>query len=383
MIYILTVTVGVLLNLLAAGQLAPEPYDAARIMLNSYLPDQTETLSSAARSNLYNKLNQISSANGVAGSPLNPRFILTAKVDVLGKEITPTAPPLHAYTLGITFYIGDGLQGNLYSNLYKEVKGVGRSESKAYMQALRNINPREESFTEFIEEGKEKIIGYYTTECARIIKKANMLADQKKHDAALYELMSIPGIVYECHDKAMTQATIIYKSKIEHECQLNLSKSKTAAASNNWDKAISYLEGYTPDIGCYEEARRQLDKILDSRCSSRLAKAKSAWASRDANAAVLHLARIPMNSACGNEAQQLAKEIGTTLDTKKQREMDLKLKESAEPDTISTSPPDEQNIPQVQESGSQNIQLAAARDIAFAYSELQNENIIYDVKDWW
>jgi len=89
--------------------------DGARIVLSTYIPDQIEGLTPIIQSNLANKLSQIASANGMGGAS-NSRFIITPNVSVLTKDITPTAPPMHAYTIEVTLYIGDGIDGTLFSS---------------------------------------------------------------------------------------------------------------------------------------------------------------------------------------------------------------------------------------------------------------------------
>jgi len=76
--------------------------DAARIVIASYVPEQIEGLSDISIQNLSNKLDQITTNAGIGGS--YSRFIITPSVNILGKEITPTAPPMTALSMSITFF---------------------------------------------------------------------------------------------------------------------------------------------------------------------------------------------------------------------------------------------------------------------------------------
>ena len=60
--------------------------DFGRIVLNTYLPDSI-ALPAEAKNLLITKLNQITSNNGMGGSQANPRFIITANVNVGTKDI--------------------------------------------------------------------------------------------------------------------------------------------------------------------------------------------------------------------------------------------------------------------------------------------------------
>jgi hypothetical protein len=74
--------------------------DVGRIALTPYVPEQVEGMTDIARNNLLNKLAQILTQNGMSGGALDPRFVLAANAVVLTKDITPTAPPMQAYTPG-------------------------------------------------------------------------------------------------------------------------------------------------------------------------------------------------------------------------------------------------------------------------------------------
>jgi hypothetical protein len=69
--------------------------DSGRLGLATFIPKQ-DGLNDASHKFLSNKLNSIASKNGMGGSPLAQRFIISASCQVITKDITPTAPPMHA-----------------------------------------------------------------------------------------------------------------------------------------------------------------------------------------------------------------------------------------------------------------------------------------------
>ena len=131
-----------------------------RIVLAAYVPQQVDKMSDAARTMLTNKLSQIVTANGMGGSAANERFIITANIVTLTKDLTATAPPMTALGLEVTFYIGDGIEGTKFASKSVQVKGVGTNETKAYIEAIKQIKTNDPSYAAFIEEGKQKIIKY-------------------------------------------------------------------------------------------------------------------------------------------------------------------------------------------------------------------------------
>jgi hypothetical protein len=148
-----------LVNSLTAQNTVGKSDDAARIVIASYVPEQIEGLSDISIQNLSNKLDQITTNAGIGGS--YSRFIITPSVNILGKEITPTAPPMTALSMSITFFIGDGVEGTKFSSYTIETKGVGNSDTKAYLSAFKNIRVNDPGYAQFLETGKKKIIEYY------------------------------------------------------------------------------------------------------------------------------------------------------------------------------------------------------------------------------
>ena len=296
--------------------------DLGRIVLNSYIAPQAEAIPSHAKRMLLNKLSQITSANGMGGSSLNPRFILTPNITVLTKDITPTAPPMHALTLEVTFYIGDGLDGKLFANSSMQVKGVGQNENKAYIAALKRLSPKNPALKDLIIEGKEKIIEFYNAQCDFFIKEAKTLVGQNKFEEAILKLTSVPDVCKECYDKCMDAVAPIYQKQIDRECN-----SKLAEAKNAWSAG------------------------------------QDAGAAKNASA---HLAEIDPNASCFGDAKKLTSMIAARIKQLDQREWDFKLKQQQ----------DDVNI--------QKATIKAARDIGVAYGNNQPDvNVTYNTVGWW
>jgi len=165
--------------------------DFGRIVLNTYLPDEID-LTDEARKLLSNKLNQVTSNNGIGGNQVNPRFIITAAVNVGSKDIIGGPPQMIAQNIDVTLYIGDAITNTMYSNVTLSLKGVGTNENKAFIESFKGINSNNKEVIEFLEAGKNKIINYYSTNCDFIIKDAQTLVNQEKYDEAIYQLSLVP-----------------------------------------------------------------------------------------------------------------------------------------------------------------------------------------------
>lgn len=239
--------------------------DLGKIALTTYIPDQVEALDPIAANMLTNKLNQICSANGISSSFADSRFIITANSTVLTKDLIASAPPMTALTLEVTLYIGDGLDGKKFSSQTLSLKGVGTNENKAYIEALKTIKPNDPAIQNFVSNSKTKIIAYYNSRCAQIIKEAQTLENLKLYDEAMYKLLAVPAECTDCYTKSMAAIAPIFKKKIDTDCKIKL-----AEATNLWNanqnvetaNAIGEIMAtIQPDAACYKEVKELSNKI--------------------------------------------------------------------------------------------------------------------------
>ena len=239
--------------------------DMGRIALAAFVPQQIDKMPEAANSLLTNKLSQIATNSGMGGSAANERFIITANVNVITKDIMPSAPPLTSFTLEVTLYIGDGIEGTKFNSTSISVKGVGENETKAYIAALKNISPSNAKIQTFVEEGKTRIIEFYNSKCDFILKEAQTLSARNEYDGAISKLVSIPEVCKACYDKAMDAVAPIYQKQIDRECKVKLMEANTAWSSaqdvNGAEIAGGLLSQIDPGASCYKEAAALNSKI--------------------------------------------------------------------------------------------------------------------------
>ena len=246
------------------AQEAPKLDDFGRIILNTLVSDQLK-LPKEAKDQLENKLKQIATNYAMGGSIVNPRFIITANISVLTKDIVPGPPQMIAQNIEITLFIGDALENIKFSNLVVSIKGVGTNENKAFIDAIKNINTKNEKIEKFISEAKNKIIAFYAAQCALYITQAQNLKQNQKFDEAIYLLSQIPEVCSDCYFKANKELNILYNAKINHESATNLLNAKAIWAANpneqGGQEATSYLMQINPRADCYSDANILLKTI--------------------------------------------------------------------------------------------------------------------------
>lgn len=228
------------------------------ITLGGHIPQQAENLPSGAKRMLLNKLGKIITDNGISDNVKNPRFILVPNISVLSKNITPTAPPKIAYSLEVTFYVGDGIAGNLFESETIIAKGVGTNELKAYTSAIRNIKTANPNLIRLIKNSKEEILAYYDEECSTLSKEASSLEAQGKTGEALATITSIPE-ASTCHDKNNQKIKRLYKKAIDEDCIRKLNKAKAIWAANQELDAASIagaiLASIEPQSACFSQVK--------------------------------------------------------------------------------------------------------------------------------
>ena len=296
--------------------------DSARIQLSSFVSEQIDGLPSAAKNLLKNKLNKIVTMNGLGGTT-NSRFIITPNISVLFQEVLPGPPKKVVLTLEVNFYIGDGIEGILFASETMTVKGVGNSDTKAYISALKQIKTRNPVFKSFLANGKTKIMEYYNDKCDFIKKEAMGKAERKEYDEALADLLAVPEVCKECYMACQDLTLEVFKMKLENECAENIQKATVAKTNNQWDESASYLVSILPEVSCFDAAQKLLTEIEDHRCAESMGKAQGAWANRDSRLASSYLSEVSADSKCASEATQLFASISAKLDAEDKREWDL------------------------------------------------------------
>ena len=106
---------------------------------------------------LLSKMKQICANHGLVEDDNNTSFIMDASVDILSKEKTPTVPRMTALKLAVNMFIFDGVNNKIYSRVRIELIGIGRTEDKAYLAALKRIKPSQGVYKSMVYNGKKRI----------------------------------------------------------------------------------------------------------------------------------------------------------------------------------------------------------------------------------
>jgi len=244
--------------------------DFGRIILNSYLPNDM-SITGEAKKLLETKLKEIASVNGMGGSAVNPRFIISASVNTGTKDIISGAPVQIAQKLYVTLFVGDAVSNTIFSSVTISLKGVGTNENKSFIDAFNGINPKNKEVISFLEEGKSKIISYYSSQCDFTAKEAKTLVSQQQFDAAIYKLGLVPQVCKDCYLKSQETIQEVYQEKINYDGNLLLSKAKTLWTSEQntiGAEKVGHLLNQINQFACTYTEVEPFVKIMESKISA-------------------------------------------------------------------------------------------------------------------
>lgn len=234
------------------------------ISLGTYVPNQIEGVPASAHSMLSNKLGQIVTSNGISDDTFNSRFIITPNISVMSKDVVGSAPTRIALNLEMTLYIGDGVAGNLFTSESFQLKGVGTNETKAYMQAIKQLKPSNKKVQDFIANGKAKIIDYYNANCSNIIAESEALQRVENYEEALFLLVSIPT-ASDCFDKVKGKIETLFKKAIDKECLTKYAMAQAIWGANQdidaANEAGAILASINPRAACFKDVQKLFSKI--------------------------------------------------------------------------------------------------------------------------
>jgi hypothetical protein len=333
--------------------------DFGRIVLNTYLSEQMD-IPAEARKLLDTKLSQVASNYGMGGSSVNPRFIITASINVGTKDIIAGPPQMIAQNLDVTIFIGDALENKIFCNTTLSLKGVGTNENKAFIDALKKINPRNKDLASLIEEGKTKIVTYFNTQCDFTIKEAMTLKELGKYEEAIYKLSIVPEVCQDCYFKCLDTLLFVYQEKIDKDCQVKFQEAKTtwAAAQNptGAEKAGDILSNINPMATCQPE----IDAFIKTIDAKLKADEKARWQFK--------MKQYADKIAAQKEQVRIAEE--------KSKRDDVYRENQSQRDAISQEKQSQRNYEL------DKIRVTAYRDVAVEYAKNQPKTVTYNNIYW-
>ncbi len=230
------------------------------IKLAPYIPAYPD-LGEAGKQLLATRLNSAVSKIGYGGDGANPRFIIGPDINLLSKNITSTSPTKYSNTYEVSLMICDVASETVFETYTFELKGVGNSPEKAFINAFRDFRFDTDEFYGFLVKGQEKILSYYDQNCEMFIQEANGQASLRNFDAAFNILNNIPPEAKKCFPQAEVKKIEYFQQSLNSNCQTvlasmkaELGKSNDATAAGFNEPAMAYYQLIDRKSSCFKEA---------------------------------------------------------------------------------------------------------------------------------
>lgn len=283
----------------------------------SVLPPVADLDSVAHLKLMVTRLQQAVSRTGVS-EYASYNFVLYPKINVVGLELTSGAPTLTVVNLEVTLNIANGYQRQGSKNIIFgsetfSLKGVGKSEDRAMLEAVRSLRADDPRLQQFIQTSRQVIVRYFAANCESIIDEAQTL----------------------------TRAASLAVADVSRPIN-----SKSNAAENQFSHAINLLYNIrSANYSCYKASLSKINQIFDAyddfSCRLYLARAKNHWAARDINETICYLNKIPPSDKCRTEVDALLRQMDSYQETSsetalKQEIRLLREREAASKDMLET-----------------------------------------------
>lgn len=230
-----------------------------------------DNLSAESARILKNKIDNIVASNGYGSYSYIDRFVLSASVDVISNNITPTNPPRVSKSIDITFIVGDVIENVTFASCVISSQGLGLNDNKALINAFSAITASNPSIQQMLSTAFSSISTYYGSNQEKFINQANAIARKGDFDEAIAYLMSIPPIDDNCYQACQDAAIAIYKLKVNTTSSFSYQSAKEAWVGNKTKegakKSLALLKQVDPASDCYSSALVLWDEIsqkLDS-----------------------------------------------------------------------------------------------------------------------
>ncbi len=250
--------------------------DEKRVFIYAIAPEGEGIPPEACR-RLETKLQQVLTTNGIADKGYCERFVLTAKIDIVSKDIVPSTPPRVSEKMEIMFMVGDVVENKLYETCTIELAGIGTNETKSFIAAFSKINPQQNELQEMLARAKEQIVDYYTSHCDEIISHVAALEGMQQYDEAIFQLLSVPNVCADCYRRCQEAVPQVYIQKINYEGAAFLHQAKTAWTTHpdqiGASQAASYISQINSQSSVYKEVET-LQKEIENKLQ---ADEKEAW----------------------------------------------------------------------------------------------------------
>ena len=230
-------------------------------------PDTEMCAGDASVGNLLaSRLTRALTADGVTADGSYGQLYISGRFDDIYKETLPGPPVQTVVHTSLTLMVADIFGNKVFDSETFDLRGVGTSPQRAYINALSQLNSRNKALERFIDRARGKVISYFDANYRSLLAKARTAAAQHDFDQALYLTSLIPqcSAGYPEAERAMLK---YYQQYIDNEGQILLNKARAEFAmmpnAEGASRAYAYLNRIDTESSAYGAAQsfaREIEK---------------------------------------------------------------------------------------------------------------------------
>lgn len=229
-------------------------------------PDQEDIPASTANM-ITNRLIRALTRDGVTADENYGQLYLSAKFAHVYTDDVPGPPAQKVVHTEMTLFVADIFGNKIFDSETFDLRGVGTSEQRAFINALTPLNARNKALESFVKRAKRKTITYFDNNYQQLLAQANRAASMRDYEQALYYATLIPACS-QGYAAAEAATTRIYQQYIDHQgtLLLNQAEAEFAAMPNGEGarRAYAYLAMIDPQSSAYPASRTLAAEIKKS-----------------------------------------------------------------------------------------------------------------------
>lgn len=228
------------------------------VALTPYVCEEL-ALPADAGNTLRQRLVQLVTQNGFGS--LSGEFVLTPNVLVIDKQATATAPAQFIVDLELSLFVIALQEQTVIDETSVSLRGIGRTEAKAWIAAINQLKPRTPALRNFMERTRGRIVDYYAQRTPVLIAKAQSLADRECYEEAIAVLDAIPECVPEYVSVARLKVDVATQL-LDRVAQTAIQRARVEMAKGNHAEAMDALLAVNPASTLAGEAYGMIDTIV-------------------------------------------------------------------------------------------------------------------------
>lgn len=217
----------------------------------------------AVQSHLHSRLTSLVSRSGLAAVPGISDFVLYPTLVTLDEGVAGGGLRDQVVVRAeISLFVKNAADGRLFASDSWTFTGSGASAERAMMDVISSLRPRDRNVRDFLTTTRERIVGYYDSNCDAVVAEGSAAAATGDVGRAIAVLMAVPA-VSSCHERSSNEAAALVAAQQERECGQALVGARAEVAADRFGAAIDLLATVDPSSPCASDAEGLIDDIDD------------------------------------------------------------------------------------------------------------------------